>query len=401
MRTNILTVEIDNYDYNKVIQKIDEFFTDDKKHYIVTPNPEITLKALKDSYYRAILNNADISLPDGFGIILGSIFLGGSVYKRVTGSDLCYKIFEFADKKQCPIFILGGLENSAKIAKDKIEKIYKNIKIYTDEGFSDIKNIKNGENEKIINQINNTDAKILLVAYGAPFQEKWTFENIEKLSNIKVAIGVGGAIDFISGKAIRAPKLIRKIGFEWLWRLSYDPKRINRIFDAVIKYLYYLIKWKIHLLKPFRNGVVSVIINSKNEILVIKEIYEKNWYRFPQGGVEKNEDPQNSLLREIYEETGFSNVKILGTADKISSHYWPMDKWCDIPKYKRNYNQKFCGQKQTIYFLKTTSDEIFNSHEQEIIDHKWVKKEDLIKYISPVKRNLLKIALKNIDKYLN
>lgn len=400
MKTNILTVNIDNIDYKKTLIKIQEFIADDKQHYIVTPNPEILLKASEDSQYRAVLNNADLSLPDGFGVILASIFLGNPIYKRVTGSDLSNNLFKLANENGYKIFLLGGADESAQIAKNKLELKYRNIKIVgATSGFENIGNITAEENESIINQIKTSGAQILFVGYGAPFQEKWIFENLEKMPCVKVALGIGGVIDFVSGHAIRAPKIIRKIGFEWFWRLITEPRRIDRIFNAVVIFSLNVLKWKIHTLKPFRNNVVGVIINDKNEILIIKEKFDKFGYRFPQGGVEKNEDPREALMREIYEETGLTKLKILGTANKVISYYWPME-WRNIPKDRKTYNKQFCGQKQTVYFIKITENEKFNPQEEEIEDLKWVKKEELENIIMPIKKQLIKIVLDEIDKYL-
>lgn len=400
MRPCILNIDIDNIDYKETLKKIELFLKDNKQHYITTINPEIILKAQKDSEYRMILNNADISTPDGFGIILGSFFLNQRINHRVTGSDLTQKIIKFANDNNYKIFLLGGMENYASIAKTKLEAKYKNINIVgAESGFKNINQISVDENNKIIEQIKNSNAQILLVGYGAPFQEKWIYKNLKNIPNIRLAIGIGGTIDFIAEKAIRAPKVIRKFGFEWLWRLITEPYRFRRIANATLVYSYYLIKWKIHLQKPFRNNAVSVIINNENKILIIKEIFDKVGYRLPQGGIEKNESCEDSIKREIREETGFTNIKILGRASRTSSHYWPIY-WKNISPHHKKYNERFCGQKQTIYFIEKTGDEKFCPEEKEIIDHKWVNKEELYKYVSPIKKEILKIVLNEIDKYL-
>jgi exopolysaccharide biosynthesis WecB/TagA/CpsF family protein len=290
--------------------------------------------------------------------------------------------------------------DSAQTAKTKLELKYKDIKVVgATSGFENIKDIKAEENESIINSINNSGAQILFVGYGAPFQEQWIFDNLSKMQNVKVALGIGGVIDFASGYATRAPKIFRCIGMEWFWRLITEPYRIDRIFNAVVIFSWNVLKWKIHLLKPFRKNIVAVIINDNNEILAIKEKFDKFGYRFPQGGVEKNEDQKQALLREVYEETGFSKLKILGTANKVISYYWPME-WKDIPKDKKTYNKQFCGQKQTVYFLKMTENEKFNPQEEEIEDHKWLKKEELENIIMPIKKQLIEVILDEIDKYL-
>ncbi len=400
MRPCILNIDIDNISYKETLKKIEVFLQDKKQHYIVTINPEIILKAQKDAEYRMILNNADISTPDGFGIILGSFFLNQGISHRVTGSDLTQKIIRLANKNNYKIFLLGGLDNYAKIAKTKLELKYKNLQIVgAESGFKDINQISENENNRIIDNIKNSGAQILFVGYGAPFQEKWIYKNLKNIPNIGLAIGVGGTIDFISGKTKRAPKFIRKIGLEWFWRLIREPYRAKRIINATIVYIYNIIKWKIHLHKPFRNNVVAVIINTENKILIIKELYEKTGYRLPQGGVEKNENIEEGLKREIQEETGFTKIQILGRATRTSSHYWPMN-WTRVPPYHKKYNKKFCGQKQTIYFIQKLENEKFNPEEKEIIDHKWIYKKELYKYVSPIKKEILKIVLNEIDKYL-
>ncbi len=87
----------------------------------------------------------------------------------------------------------------------------------------------------LIDQINKVNPDILFVAFGAPKQEKFIAGNLSKL-NCKVAIGVGGAFDYISGIVDRAPLWIRKIGMEWFYRLIKQPRRIARIYRAVIKF---------------------------------------------------------------------------------------------------------------------------------------------------------------------
>ena len=399
MKTNILTVNIDNINYASVISKIEEFINDEKQHYIVTPNPEIILKASHDYSYRAVLNNADLSLPDGFGVILASIFLGNPIYHRVTGSDLSNRIFALANEKDYKVFLLGGMNDSAQIAKNKLELKYKNIKIVgATSGFANIKDISPEENENIINQINSSGAQILPVGYGAPFQEKWIFDNLSKMPCVKVALGIGGVIDFVSGYAIRAPKIIRKIGMEWFWRLITEPRRIDRIFNAVVIFSWNVLKWKLHLLKPFRKNVVAIIINQENKILIIREDHERE-FKFPQGGIEKNENSEDSLFREIKEETGLTKLKILGVSSEILQYYWPMD-WRDIDPERKRYNKNFCGQKQTTYFLKLTEQEKFSPLEKQVVDHKWADKSELKSLIMPIKKELIKIVLKEIDKYL-
>ncbi len=401
-RINILGTEIDKINYQQTLSKIEEFINDGQQHYLITPNPEIVLKATKSAYYRGILNNADLSLPDGFGLILGSWFLGDPIYHRVTGVDLTYKIVQLANDNGYKIFLLGGKGDAVQIAKTKLELKYKDIQIVgAEEGFKNIQNISNSEQEKIIEKIKQSQAQILFVAYGAPFQEKWIYKNLEKMPNIKLALGIGGTLDFISGKINRAPKIIRKIGLEWLWRWFLQPYRAHRIFNATINYSYCLLKWKMHILKPYRKNVVGIIINyENNKVLVLnRKKYLNNW-QFPQGGIEKNETPEQAILREMAEETSLTKLKIIGKIDKLNKYYFPIYWSKKLPPAVIKYNQKWCGQERMIFFLKQTGSETPNPKEEHQ-DYKWIDKDELLKTIHPIRHSLIKMILKKIDKYLN
>lgn len=219
-----------------------------KQCYFTTPNPEITLKALKDKQYTQILNESKLNIPDGTGILWAATYLSGprsatsfvwtlikaaikpsSIKKilreRVTGTDLMEQICYQSDKK---IFLLGGGEGVAEKAKAKFPKA--NI-VGTFSGSP-----RKSDTKTAVEKINNSQAEVLFIAFGAPNQEKWISENLSKMTSIKLAIGVGGAFNFHAGKLKRAPKWMQKLGLEWLFRLILQPKRIVRIYNAVIKF---------------------------------------------------------------------------------------------------------------------------------------------------------------------
>ena len=224
----ILGVRIDNLTMNEVLHKIQDFLRDGRQHYIVTVNPEFIVKAQKDREFCEILNNADLAIADGIGVIWASRIGGKPLKERVAGADLV-KSLKFK-VKSFRVFLLGGYGVAEKIASEWPAVV----------GFSE-----ETESMELFAQINQCQPGILLVALGAPKQEKWIAENLRKLPSVKVAIGVGGAFDMISGKIKRAPRFMQEMRLEWFWRLIKEPRRLPRIFNAIVFFPWLVLKSKI------------------------------------------------------------------------------------------------------------------------------------------------------------
>lgn len=255
----ILGVKINNLTYKEALTQALKLAQSQVKSYIATPNPEIILEAQQNSEFKKILNNSHLNIPDGTGLLwaanyqtkleyktlaghlitwlytlLLSIFIRPStpLKERVTGTDLMEGILKEGAKTGLKIFLLGAAPGVAQKVKEKMEKKYPGIKIVgTSSGSKEIK-----EESSIIKEIDKSNAEILFVAFGAPHQEMWIARNLPKLKSVRLACGIGGAFDFLSGQAPRAPKLMRDLGLEWLHRLFRQPRRLKRIFNAVIKF---------------------------------------------------------------------------------------------------------------------------------------------------------------------
>ena len=227
----ILGVRVDNLSMNEVLEKIRGFLNDGRQHQIVTVNPEFIVKAQKDEEFKKILNEADLAIPDGTGLLWASRMLGESLKERVAGVDLISVIMNQESGIKSKVFLLGGRNRIAeKIAMQWAAVI----------GFTE-------DIEITVSSVNGCQPDILLVALGAPKQEKWIAENLKKVASVKLAIGVGGAFDMISGRIRRSPRLMQKIGLEWFWRLILQPWRVSRIFNAVIVFPWLVLKSKIKL----------------------------------------------------------------------------------------------------------------------------------------------------------
>jgi N-acetylglucosaminyldiphosphoundecaprenol N-acetyl-beta-D-mannosaminyltransferase len=215
MKKIVLGVEIDDVSLDESVKIVTGWMDSKQKRYIVTPNPEIIVAAQRDSEFKKILNNADLSIPDGRGLKIGT-----DIVCCTPGVDLMEALCKEASEKGYTTGFLGGKNGVAVQAVKCLQKKYKNLKVsFVSEEPTNI-----------------SKADILFVAFGAPKQEKWIAANLNNIP-VKVAMGVGGAFDYISGRVPRAPKWIRSLGLEWLFRLIIQPWRIKRQL-SLIRYLY-------------------------------------------------------------------------------------------------------------------------------------------------------------------
>ena len=243
----LLGIRIDNFNLEEALNKIREFLHDARQHYIVLPYADFLVQAQKDADFKRILNEADLSLSDGVGPVLASYILGGEKLKtRVMGVDLIWALFEKFGAEHS-FFLFGGQEGVAQEMAQNIWQKAPEVKI---------SGLLNGfvSDEKTIDEINDKKPEIVLVALGAPKQEKWIYDNLKKMPSVKLAIGVGGAFDFISGRTRRAPNFIQKIGIEWLWRLFIKPNQWRKTWRSVIVFSIMIFKEFFSKRKKIKNN---------------------------------------------------------------------------------------------------------------------------------------------------
>lgn len=219
MKKDVLGIKIDDISNYQAVEKVKEWLSKNGKHYITTPNPEIVMMAQKDQDLKKIINHADLSVPDGIGLKL----ICDIVY-NTPGVDLMEELIKTSADYGFTIGLLGGGKGVSEKADECLRKKYPGVRIvYADSG-----GIIDSSGEWIEgNRKALIPMDLLFVGFGPPKQEKWIYKNLEKIP-VKVAIGVGGSLDYISGTVPRAPKWVRSLGFEWLFRLITQPWRIRR-----------------------------------------------------------------------------------------------------------------------------------------------------------------------------
>ena len=221
----LLNTYVNNVGMKETVQEICRLVEAKQKSYVVAINVDVVMKIEKDSYLKKITDEADITLVDGMPLVWISKWHEKPVKAKISGSDLVPRLCRVAAKKGYSIFIIGGAEGVAEKAKANLEKEISDIKILGT--YSPPFGFEKDEEEldKINRMITAVHPDIVIACFGCPKQEKWIYENYLKYDGT-VSICAGATVDFLAGTVSRAPKWMREIGFEWVYRLFQEPKRL-------------------------------------------------------------------------------------------------------------------------------------------------------------------------------
>lgn len=233
---------------------------------VVTPNPEILLAARSNLLYRDVLQTSVLAIPDGIAVRFAVSALDGSIgLPRHTGVDVLPLLASVAVRNNETLVLLGGFADDLAKIHDRFIAQYPKLRCVTiDPGFIDASSPILAEG--IIAQIAALGPAIVAVGLGQGRgksqgkQERVARQILDAASNIRIAIGVGGAFDMLAGRSARSPEVFRRFGFEWLWRLLREPWRFRRIVRATIIFpmvvIYYTIRG--------RRFVAALIAVAKN-----------------------------------------------------------------------------------------------------------------------------------------
>lgn len=271
---NILGVSIISSPYAQLLREVRQKVVNKLNFLIVTPNPEQVIQAQTDPKFMRILNSAEISIPDGVGLVVANKFLslpnpknifrplilvfqgitaGLSVFfdrgwlesdlKVIKGRDFFLELIKLANKKGWKVVMVGDKKKSSRKAAERLKANYKKVKLYPLEGpnLNDNGDPVTDEDKilekKVVDDINSINPELMIIGFGAPKQEKWSYRwrSILKVTGIMVA---GGTFDYVAGTSKLPPKLIEKTGLEWFWRLLTGSQKITRIFNATLVFPY-------------------------------------------------------------------------------------------------------------------------------------------------------------------
>ncbi len=196
--------------------------------HVVTLNPEYVMTARSDPAFAAAVQEAGLITVDGIGVSLGlRLLFPERAHDRVTGVRLSWFLGELSAQMEEGLFLLGAAPGVAQDAGRKIAEASPGAWIV---GTWADGSPRPEDDARTIARIRESRASMLLVAYGAPAQVHWIYRNLPELerAGVKVVIGIGGALDYISGRVAYAPPIVRSLGLEWAYRLAKEPWRWRR-----------------------------------------------------------------------------------------------------------------------------------------------------------------------------
>ena len=195
--------------------------------WVVTPNAVMLDACRRDPSLSALLGRADLSLPDGAGVLLAARRAGTPLSCRVAGIDFGEALLARAQADGLRVFLLGGGEGVAQKAAASLQKKYPRLCVCgTYWGYFD----RTGEEDRrLCEHLRRVRPDVLLVCLGFPLQERWIDSHLAVLSGLRVVAGLGGSLDVWAGDTRRAPRPLRAIGMEWAWRMALEPRRLQQL----------------------------------------------------------------------------------------------------------------------------------------------------------------------------
>jgi N-acetylglucosaminyldiphosphoundecaprenol N-acetyl-beta-D-mannosaminyltransferase len=222
MRVDVLGVGFDNLTMAEAVDQGVKLLHSEGMHYVVTPNPEIVEVCRENPEANRVINEADLILPDGIGVIRGAAMLGTPLKERIPGIEFASHLMGRMAEEGLSLYLLGAKPGVADMAAEKLVEKHPGLKIAgTHDGYFK-------EDAPVVEAIAASGADCVFVCLGAPKQEFWIKKN-GPATGARLLCGLGGSLDVFAGTVERAPKFFCDHGLEWFYRLCKEPKRIGRM----------------------------------------------------------------------------------------------------------------------------------------------------------------------------
>lgn len=222
MRIDVLGVGFDNLTMDEAVAEGLRLTESQGTHYVVTPNPEIVELCRENLAAKIAVNEADLVLADGIGVVKGAAMLGTPLKGRVPGIEFAAGLMAGLAANGKTLYLLGAKPGVAQQAAGRLQATYPGLVIVgTHDGYFK-------DDAAVAEEIRKTGADVVFVCLGAPKQELW-MKKFGPATGAHLLCGLGGSLDVFAGVVERAPKFWSDHGLEWFYRLCREPRRIGRM----------------------------------------------------------------------------------------------------------------------------------------------------------------------------
>ncbi len=410
-----------------LLEQLEARLRSDEKTFVITPYSEFLYATLHKPELLEPLNQADYSIADGIGMLWASVFLALPFHARsfyikiaegvwqifwtltaillrptyikrfipekIVGADVIWDIAAICARNNLSIYLLGGFGDTPQLVSRELRKQFSELRIA---GVS----AKGPDDPSVVPEIVRAQPDVLFVAYGPVRQDVWIATHLTELP-IKLAVGLGGTFDYIAGVKQMPPRFMRNAGLEWLYRLVTQPSRLRRIRNATVGLILSLLRYKVFMSMPYRKNAMCVVQNNQNKILICQRKFQqkndlqnqrlKEYWQFPQGGLDEGEELVAGASRELREETGLTKIKLLGVSAQTNRYDWR-----NGARPLLLNRLKYRGQDQQIVYFQhegENNDVVLN---HEFQDYEWVAIDELIDRVHPERKAVARIALNDL-----
>jgi N-acetylglucosaminyldiphosphoundecaprenol N-acetyl-beta-D-mannosaminyltransferase len=223
----VLGVSVDAVRIDDVCAILEQWIRQRRRcHFVAVTGMHGVMEAQQDPSFRAVLNSADLVVPDGMPLVWLGRLRGLELRRRVYGPELMLAVCQQTTARGWRHFLLGGEPGVPDRLAAALKRMFPGLQIVGTYS-PPFRPLTEGEDKELIAAINRTSPDVVWVGLSTPKQERWMFQHRDRL-NAAVLLGVGAAFDIHSGSKRQAPKWMREGGFEWLFRLFQEPRRLWR-----------------------------------------------------------------------------------------------------------------------------------------------------------------------------
>lgn len=243
VRIRVLGVPVDVRTRAEVLARCAKALQGDRLFHILTANPEVLLCGARDAEIQLVFSGADLIVPDGVGVLFAARLQRRRLPERIPGVELMVDLCRMSAREGKFVYLVGGKEGVATTAAEQLRATIHGLQVDATAAPHAAEALPTA----LMEALRVRRPALLFVAYGAPKQEQWIARHRHQLESfgVRVAMGVGGAFDMFAERYPRAPRWMRVYNLEWLWRLMLEPRRLSRIFQAVVVFPLLVIRERI------------------------------------------------------------------------------------------------------------------------------------------------------------